>query len=236
MALAMSAALRWLADSVRGRAGAWTDPGTRLRVLAIAAVVFVSNLSALAVDLRYPASIAPSSHVFGDVACVIGAVGLLFRSKLAYMVAYIYTFVLGVSSASGIIWIPILAVTSGNVQAGSPFDGQLIQQIWMLLWVALLVFGVWKYYWLYDRLRRFAERFQSPLYGAVMAGAAIILAWSIVNGIAPALVGGWLASTAIDPYLRLALFAAVLLLVYAYTMWSYATLRSRAVRDAFDLP
>lgn len=232
----MNAAIRWLADSVRGRAEDWPDPGTRLRVLAIATILLIGNLSACADDLRYPPAIAPSLHVVGDIACVIGAIGLLFRSKLAYMIAYVYTFVLGVSAASGIIWIPILAVMSGNVQAGSPFDGQLVQQIWMLLWIALLVFGVWKYHWLYERSRSIAARFQSPLYGAVMAGAAIMLAWSIVNGIAPALVGGWLATTAIDPYLRLALFAVVLLLVYAYTMWSYATLRSRAVRDAFDLP
>lgn len=236
MALAMNAAIRWLADSVRGRAGAWTDRGVRLRVIAIAAIILIGNLSALVDDLRAPPPIAPALHVVIDAVVIVGAIGVLFRSKLAYMVAYLYTFVLGMSAASGVIWIPILAVMSGDVQAGSPVDGQLIEQGAMLLWMALLVLGVWKYYWLYERLRRFAVRFQAPLYGLVIAGAAIVVAWSIVNGVAPSLVGTWLASTQIDPYLRLAFFAAVLLLVYAYTMWSYATLRGRAVRDAFDLP
>jgi len=236
MALAMNAALRWLGDFVRGRAGGWTDAGTRLRVFVIAGILFVGGAGFLIDDARTQVPIVPSWHYASDIVCIIGAGGLVFRMKLAYLISYAYTLVFSVLAAAGTISIPIQTVMSWDKQAGSPVNMLLIACVGAALWLVLIVGGIWKYDRVFEWMRALDARIHSPLYGLVMAGAVVAAAWSIVNAITPAIISGWLSAPQVDPYVRLVLLSVVLVLVFAYAMWSYVTLRSRAVRDAFDLP
>jgi hypothetical protein len=134
------------------------------------------------------------------------------------------------------IWVPILALVAWDIKVASTVDPVIIAYGALLAGTAMLAASVWRFSDLYKWLCRFRDRFVSPLYGVVIAGATLGIAWSIVNTIAPLVVNGWLSTPAVDPDVRLALFSIVLILMMAYLMWSYATLRSRAVRDAFDLP
>lgn len=234
-ALAVNAAIRWLGDFVCGRGGAWADTGTRLRVQVIASLLVLQGVCAFVVELRDPQQ-PVAFYIAIDVACIAAGAGIWWRSKAAYLVAFINTLFAALLGSAAAVFLPIIALVGWDIRAGSPVDTALIADAFLLVGIAIFAVGAWKFYPLAKWLRRRSDRLESPLFGLVIVGASLVIAWSSINAIDPTLILGWLSNKAFDPDLRMALLFLILVPMFAYILWSYVTLRSRAVRDAFELP
>jgi len=231
----MSAAFQRLAGFVLARDAGAAAPA-RLQTRAIASILFVACISGIVTDVRQQQVFAQLFNVTITSVTAVAAVSLFFRNRIGYAIVYLNALFIGIGASSAALWVPMLVLTAADTQAGSPVDTLIIYYVWSLVWVALIVAAFWRLLALYGWLRKVADGWAAPALGLVIAGGALFIASSIVGFVDPTMVQGWLTTTTIDPWLRLAVFAIVLIPIFAYAMWSYATLRSRAVRDDFGLP
>lgn len=87
-----------------------------------------------------------------------------------------------------------------------------------------------------DALRRIGTLLDSAIAGFVIVGWIFLTAWSVVDMVVgSSFVQTWLANPDYLASLRVGLIAFLALPMFGYCLWSYTTLRSRAVRDAFYL-
>ena len=229
----MSAAFRRLADLLTRDVGA---APARSRTRVIASILFIACLSGLVTDIRQQQVLSQLFNVAITAVSAVAAIGLFFRNKIGYAIVYLNLLFIAIGASSAAVWIPMLVLTAADTQAGSPVEAIVIYDIWSLVFVVLLVAAFWRLLAFYSWLRKIADRFAAPALGLVIAGGTLVVAASLVDFVDPTVVQDWLTTTSIDPWLRLAMFAIVLIPIFAYAMWSYVTLRSREVRDDFGLP
>ena len=238
MALAMDAAIRWLADFIRWRTDAWPDNGVRLRVVAISSAIVIMCVSTISDNVRQ--GLLATQQILNTwlaLLFVAAAVGLYYRSKAAYVAAYIFTLTLSASFSFAAVWLPIFALLAQNGQAGHPIPPLMIVDATSIIWVAFFVFVVYRFLEVYGALRRIEAKLDSAIAGFVIVGWIFIAAWSVLDMVAgSSFVQAWLTNSDYLASLRVGFVAFVALPMFGYCLWSYATLRSRAVRDAFHLP
>ena len=234
----MNAAIRWLADFVRGRTGEWPDRGDRLRVLAIAAVIVIS--SAATIVYGYRQGLLTGEQIYQCLAALLfiaAAVGLYYRSKAAYIGAYIFSLVLMASLAMPTVWLPVFAVLAWNGQNSAPISAMAIVEAWSILWTAFFVYAALRFIEFYGWLRRIGTKFGAALSGLIIVGGIFLVVWSAIDmSVGNSFVQAWMTDPEYYAAIRLGLVALLTPPIFAYAWWSYATLRSRAVRDAFGLP
>lgn len=237
MALAMDAAIRWLADFVRWRTDAWPDNGIRLRIVAISSAIVIMSMSTITDNVRQGLlSIQQIANALVALLFVSAAVGLCYRSKAAYIAAYVFTLTLSASLAFAAVWLPIFALLAQNVHAGEPIPPLTIVDAFSLIFVSFLIFVAFRFLEVRDALRRIGTLLDSAIAGFVIVGWIFLTAWSVVDMVVgSSFVQTWLANPDYLASLRVGLIAFLALPMFGYCLWSYTTLRSRAVRDAFYL-
>ena len=235
MPIAMNAAIRWLADFVRGRSGPWPDSGARFRVYVIAAMLLFGGICVLVYDFRQPLWPLQTSSIAVHLIYVAATIGLFYRSRAAYMYAYLYTLIGAITTAGACFMLPLAAMF--RAIADNPiFDSNLILDCIFVVALALWALGIWKFEPLYKKLVSWRTRLQGPTYGLVVVGGLLIIAWSIVQAIDPTLFADLMVSNPSYNASVVGLLAIAVLPILAAFLWAYISLRSRAVRDAFDLP
>lgn len=229
----MNGAIRWLGDFVRGRTDPWSDRAARGRVLAIAAVICISSLGAVVDEVR-------NSRVLLAVIYAIWAAAgasLFVRSKAAYIASFVFTLLVTASFSYAAIWLPLFGVLAADTQGGDPLGPELVVYAWEILWLGLFALVAWRYFALYAWLRRTAPAIEPPLLGFAIVGAILLVAWSVAEAIVgTSWVQTWMTNPSYYGAVRIGAAVVSALPIFVYCMWSYVTLRSRAVRDAFDLP
>ena len=235
MPLAMNAAIRWLADFVRGRSGPWRDSGARLRVYVIAAMLLFGGICVLVYDFRQPLWPLQPGSIAVHLTYVAATVGLFYRSRAAYMYAYLYTLIGAITTAGALFMLPLAAIF--RAVADDPiFELNVILVCIFVGMLALWAIGVWKFEPFYERLVSWRRPLQGPTYGLVIVGGMFIIAWSIVQAVDPTLLTDLMLSNPSYKASAVTLLPIAVLPILAAFLWAYISLRSRAVRDAFDLP
>lgn len=235
MPLAMNAAIRWLVDFVRGRSGPWPDSGARLRVYVIAAMLLFGGICVLVYDFRQPLWPLQPGSIAIHLMYVAATIGLFYRSRAAYMYAYLYTLIGAIATAGALFMLPLAAIF--RAVADDPIlDSNLILDCIFVGALALGALGIWKFEPLYKKLVAWRKPLQGPTYGLVVVGGIFIIAWSIVQAIDPTLFADLMIANPSYKASAVALLLIAVLPILASFLWAYISLRSRAVRDAFDLP
>lgn len=235
MPLAMNAAIRWVGDFVRGRSGPWPDKQAQLRIYIIATILIFGGLCIIIYDFRqplwplYPATIA--LHAFYAAA----PAGLFYRSRAAYMYTYLYTLIGAASVASAASILPLASIF--RAFADDPIYELNVVLICIFVGViGLFGLGVWRLDQLYKKLVSWHTKLQGPAYGLVVVGGVFIIAWSISQAVDPTMFTDFMAANPTDQTLATAILEIAVLPMLAALLWAYTSLRSRAVRDAFELP
>lgn len=235
MPLAMNAAIRWLADFVRGRSGPWPDSGARLRVHVIAAMLLFGGICVLVYDFRQPLWPLQPDSIAVHLIYVAATIGLFFRSRAAYMYAYLYTLIGAITTAGALFMLPLAAIFRA-VADYPDFELNVILVGIFVGGLALFGLGVWKLESLYKQIVSWRGLLQGPTNGLVIVGGVFIIAWSIVQAVDPTLFADLMVTNPSYKASAVALLAIAVLPILAAFLWAYISLRSRAVRDAFDLP
>ncbi|HET9341924.1 MAG TPA: hypothetical protein VFO25_03265 [Candidatus Eremiobacteraceae bacterium] len=231
----MNAAIRWLADFVRGRSGPWPDSGTRLRVYIIAAMLLFGGICVLVYDFRQPLWPLYPGTIALHLIYVAATVGLFYRSRAAYMYAYLYTLLGAITTACALFMLPLEAIFRSL--ADDPiFELNVILICIFVGVLALLGYGVRKLEQLYKLLVSWRATLQGPTYGLVVVGGMFIIAWSVVQAVDPNFFTELMIENPSYNASAVGLLAIAVLPILAAFLWAYISLRSRAVRDAFDLP
>lgn len=235
---AMNADIRWWADFARGRPSEWPDGGIRLRVLAIASVILLTSLATIVENVR-AGLLTPDQIVYSIFALLfcLAAIGLNYRNRVAYFIAYLFTLSLFATLAVSVVWLPIFAGIAWNGQENSPTSPLTIVDIWAVIVLAIYIFIALRYYEFYAALRRVVAKLEYPIAGLVVVGGIFVIIWSGLDlTIGNAFVQAWMTNATYYASMRLGVVALLDVPLFAYSLWSYITLRSRAVRDAFSLP
>ncbi|HYK53813.1 MAG TPA: hypothetical protein VEV38_09820, partial [Candidatus Eremiobacteraceae bacterium] len=227
----------WLADFVRGRKGEWPDAGARLRVYAIASVVLISSVAAVMGELLHWSASSPI-NLFGDTVSIGAGIGLFFRSKASYIVTYIFALILTMTNSIAAVVIPLIAFLVAQSQDSTAIDLTFFIYIWIVYWLAALaIIYVWAFIPTYEFFKAIGRRIAEPLSGLYLLGALFTVAWSITGAIVGiSNVQTLISKAALPRVSMLTLIMLLLLPALPFGFWMYTTLRSRAVRDAFDLP
>lgn len=234
MDAAMHAAIRWLGDFVRVRSGPWPDDQARIRVFAIAAVLIFSGLCVIVYDFRQPLWPLDTGSIATHLIYVAVPAGLFFRSRAAYFYAYLYVLVGSMTTAVALFMVPLAYVF--RAVADEPLFA--LDAVLLGIFVCVLAsfaLGVWKLEPLYKRLLSWRASLFAPAYGLVVVGSVFVIAWSVVQAIAPTLPAAFLTDPK-NQAVGLPALAIAALPTLASLLWAYISLRSRAVRDAFELP
>jgi len=235
MALAMNAALRWLADFVRGRTGPWPDGSTRLRVYVIAAVLLFAGISVLIYDFRQPLWPLYPGSIAVHLIYVAGPIGLFYRSRASYIYAYLNVLIGAITTAGAVFMLPLGSIFRAVADV-SLFELNVILICIFVGVLALCGFGVWNLEPFYKQLVSWRAALKGPTYGLVIVGGIFIVAWSIVQALDPTFFTDLMVANPNYQASAVALVVIAALPILASLLWAYVSLRSRAVRDSFDLP
>lgn len=234
MALAMNAAIRWLADFVRGRPGPWRNSGARLRVYVIAAMLLFGGISVLAYDFRQPLWPLYPGSIVVHLIYVGAAVGLFYRSRAAYILAYLNILVGAITTASALFILPLAPIFRA-IASDPAFELNVILICIFVGVLALFGVGVVKLDPCYKLLVSWRARVEALTYGLVIVGGIFIVVWSVVQAVDPTFFADIMAANPGVKASAFALLAIAVLPILAAFLWAYISLRSRAVRDAFEL-